>query len=400
MGSNWTRALPLASIILALVGAVGWALWPQPIPVDVGMVVRGPMEVTVEDEGIARVRELYTVSSPVLGKLRRPHIKVGDGAVKDRTVVALIEPVDPSFLDLRSQQVQDAVIEAARAAVDLADAQLRQAKAQAEFARTELERTRTLMARQTTSERSLDQARLNLATAEAAVASAAANLDLRRHEFEQAEASRIQPGASPLRRAPCCVEIAAPASGRVLRILVESEQVVQSGQPLLEIGDTQDLEIAVDLVSRDAVRVVQGAAARLENWGGEGALQARVARIEPLGFTKISALGIEEQRVRVILDLTESRERYGRLGHGFRVIARVSVWRAEDIVRIPLGALFRQGENWATYVVTEGRATLRLLGIGERNLREAQIVSGLSPGEKIVLHPSDRLFDGARVTAR
>jgi HlyD family secretion protein len=292
MGGNWAQRLPLAAIVLAVIAAGVWALWPQPVPVDVAVVARGPMEVTVEDEGVTRVRDVYTISSPLLGKLQRPRLRVGDAVALGRTVVASIEPVDPSFLDLRSLQVQESAIEAARAAVDLADAQTRQARAQADFARSELQRTRTLLARQATTERALDQAQLNLATAEAALASAVANLDLRRHEFEQAEALRLQPGEGAPRRTQCCVEVRAPASGRVLRLAVESAQVVQPGQALLEIGDTDDIEIAVDLVSRDAVRVAQGASARIENWGGDGALRAHVVRVDPSGFTKVSALGI------------------------------------------------------------------------------------------------------------
>ncbi|MBN8534395.1 MAG: HlyD family efflux transporter periplasmic adaptor subunit [Rhizobiales bacterium] len=400
MMMSWVRKIPLAAIVLALIAAGIWALWPQPVPVDVVAVTRGSMEVTVEDEGVSRVRDVYTVSSPLLGKLQRPRLRVGDPVVQGRTIVATIEPVDPSFLDLRSLQVQEAAAAAARAAVELAEAQTRQARAQADFARSELQRARTLLARQAATERSLDQAQLNLATAEATVASALANLDLRRHEYEQAEAQRIQPGESVPRRAQCCVEVRAPASGRLLRLAVESAQVVQQGQTLLEIGDTDDIEIVVDLVSRDAVRVVHAAEARIENWGGDGALRARVARIDPSGFTKVSALGIEEQRVRVVLDIEEPRERHRRLGHGFRVIVRIAVWRAEDVVSIPLGALFRQGESWATYIVEKDRAVLRPLRIGERNLREAQVISGVNPGERIVLHPSDRLTDGTKVRVR
>lgn len=400
MAPNWTRTLPIGVIGMALAAAGIWALWPQPVPVDVHVISRGPMEVTVEDEGISRVRNVYTVSAPLLGKLRRSRLRVGDAVIREQTIVASLEPVDPSLLDLRSLQVQDAAIEAARAAVELADAQMRQAKSQLEFARSELQRSESLIARQAVTERAYQQARLTVDTAEAALASAAATLDLRRHEFEQAQALRLQPGESALRRNPCCIELRAPESGRVLRLGIESEQVVQPGQLLLEIGNTEDLEIAVDLVSRDALRVVEGGSARIENWGGNGPLAARVARIEPSGFTKVSALGIEEQRVKVVLDLLEPRDRFQRLGHGFRVIVRISVWRGEDVIAIPIGGLFRHGNRWATYVVEQGHARLRVLEIGERNLREAQILSGLVPGEQIVLHPSDRLADGARIDLR
>ncbi|MCA3646692.1 MAG: HlyD family efflux transporter periplasmic adaptor subunit [Methylobacterium sp.] len=400
MAPNWTRALPVVAIGLALAAAGMWALWPQPVPVDVHVVTRGPMEVTVEDEGISRVRNVYTISAPLLGKVRRSQLRTGDAVIRDETIVARIEPVDPSLLDFRSLQVQEAAVEAARAAVELAAAQMRQARAQLEFARAELQRSQTLLARQAVTERAHQQALLAVDTAEAALASTSATLDLRRHEFDQAQALRLQPGEDAPGRTPCCIEIRAPESGRVLRLAVESAQVVQPGQLLLEIGDTDDLEIAVDLVSRDALRVAEGGNARIENWGGEGALAARVARIEPSGFTKVSALGIEEQRVKVVLDLLEPRDRFRRLGHGFRVIVRISVWHGEDVVSIPLGALFRHRDRWATYVVEQGRAKLHPVEIGERNLREAQVLSGLGAGQQIVLHPSDRLADGARITVR
>lgn len=395
-----TRHLPLAVILTGLGAAALWALWPSPIPVDAAPVSRGPMEVTLEDEGISRIRDVYTVSAPLVGKVKRARLRVGDPVARAETIVASIEPVEPAFLDLRSLQISDAAVEAARAAVDLAEAQLRQARAQAEFSRTELQRTRQLAARQATTERALDQAQLNLATAEATQASASASLDLRRHELEQAQAQRIQPGDQAGRRSACCIDIRAPADGRVLRLAVESEQVVQPGQPLLDIGNPGELEIAVDMVSRHAVRVPMNAQARIENWGGEGALQARVTRIDPTALTKVSALGIEEQRVKIVLELAEPRERFIRLGHGFRVIVRVVVWRGEDVLTVPLGALFRHGDNWAVYALENGRAVRRIVQIGERSLREAQILSGLAANDRIVLHPSDRLSDGARISVR
>jgi len=374
-------------------------LWPQPVQIDVASVARGPLEVTVEDDGMTRVREVYTVSAPISGKMLRPPQKVGDEVIAGKTAVAVLQPTDPQFLDVRTQRVNQAAVDAAEAAVDLAEAQVGQAKSQLTFAQGDLRRATELAARQTIAERTLDKARLDNATAEAMLASAIATLEVRRQELESARARLMQPGQGSADAASCCIRVPAPVSGRVLRILAESEQVVQAGAPLIELGDPGDLEVTVDLLSRDAVRVAASATARIENWGGE-ALNARVRRIDPAGFTKVSALGIEEQRVKVVLDLIDPPERWQRLGHGFRTVVRITVWRGENVPLIPLSALFRSGDAWAAFAVENGRARRRVVEIGERNLRHARLIAGLSEGDKVVLHPSDRIADGTRVAER
>ncbi len=229
-----------------------------------------------------------------------------------------------------------------------------------------------------------------------------ATLEVRRRELESAKARLIQPGEinRDAQSANCCIHVYAPVDGRVLKIVAESEQVVQPGAPLLEIGDPHDLEIVVDFLSRDAVRIKPGMPARIESWGGDTILPAKVRRIEPTGFTKVSALGIEEQRVKVILDFTGPPAEWQRLGHAFRVIARVVIWHSDDALQVPLGALFREGDNWAVFVVADGRAERRLVTIGERNVHAAQVIKGLKAGEQVVLHPSDRVHDGVRVEPR
>ena len=376
-----------------------WALWPQPVPVDMAAITTGPLEVTVEDEGITRIREVYTVSAPIGGKLLRSPREVGDSVAANKTLVAVIEPTDPTFLDVRTQRVNAAAVQAAQAAVNLAEAQIKQAKAQLEFTRNDLSRAEKLAASKTISDRALEKAKLDVDSAESAVASAVATMEVRRRELESARAHMIQPGQPSVRSASCCVEVRAPIDGRVLKIIAESEQVVPPGAPLLEIGDPHDLEIVVDFLSRDAVRIKPGQPARIESWGGDKILNARVKRIEPTGFTKVSALGIEEQRVKVILDFTGPESEWQELGHGYRIIARVVVWHGDGVL-VPLGALFRQGESWAVFVVDDGRARRRLIKIGERNLHNARIIDGLKPGEKVVLHPSDRVIDGVRVEPR
>jgi HlyD family secretion protein len=384
---------------LGVVALIAWALWPQPVPVDMAAITTGPLEVTVEDEGITRIREVYTVSAPIGGKLQRSPREVGDNVAADKTLVATIEPTDPTFLDVRTQRVNAAAVQAAQAAVDLAEAQIKQAKAQLEFMRSDLRRAEELAASRTISTRALEKAKLDVDSAETAVASAVATMEVRRRELESARAHMIQPGQPSVHSASCCVEVRSPITGRVLKIVAESEQVVQAGAPLLEIGDPRDLEIVVDFLSRDAVRIKPGQPARIESWGGEKILNARVKQIEPTGFTKVSALGIEEQRVKVILDFTAPESEWQELGHGYRIIARVVVWHGEGVL-VPLGALFRQGESWAVFVVEDGRAHRRLVKIGERNLHAARVIDGLRPGERVVLHPSDRVADGVRIEPR
>ena len=399
MFSKAARRIVTVLVGLGLVALIIWALWPQPVPVDMAAIKKGPLEVTVEDEGVTRIREVYTVSSPIGGKMLRSPREVGDKVVANKTLVAEIEPAAPTFLDVRSQRVNEAAVEAAQAAVELANSQIKQAQSQLEFARSDLRRAEELAASKTISARALDKARLDVDSAEAGVASAKSTLEVRRRELESARARLMQPSEINA-GARQVVEVRSPIDGVVLKIVAESEQVVLPGAPLVEIGDPQDLEIAVDFLSRDAVRIKPGQPARIESWGGDKVLAARVKRIEPTGFTKVSALGIEEQRVKVILDFTGPESEWRQLGHGYRVVARVVVWHSDDVLQVPLGALFREGENWAVFVVADGRARRRLVKIGERNLHAAHVLDGLKLREQVVLHPSDRVHDGARVEPR
>lgn len=393
------RAL-LGLFVLGAGAAIWWALRPQPVEVDVATIAAGPFEVLVEEDGVTRIRDVFTVSAPVAGALQRPPRRVGDEVRADETILAVIEPSAPGFLDLRSERVGEAALEAARAAVSLGEAQLRQAQAEQAFAESDLARAIELSRREAISARSLDQARLAAQTAATAVASAEAALEVRRRELASAQATLIQPGAVTRTAASCCINVRSPVDGRVLRVHVDSAQVVPAGAPLVEVGDPGDLEVVVDLLSRDAVRVAPGAEARIEGWGGEASLAARVARMEPTAVTKVSALGIEEQRVRAVLAFEGDRADGGRLGHNFRVVTRIVAWRGDDIVAVPLGALFRRGDSWAAFVVEDGRARLRRVEIGERNNQRAQVLAGLAAGDRIVLHPGDGVADGVPVAER
>jgi HlyD family secretion protein len=387
------RLIPAAALLI-LIGFLVWAFLPRPVDVDLAEVAPRTLEVVVEEEGEARIREVFTVSATMAGKLQRISLHAGDSVTEAETVVALIGPAAPLLLDSRSRAVAEASAAAAQAAMDLARAQLAQAEATQEFMTSEANRAIALYERGAISQRAYDNAVRERKTAQAAVSSAIANLAVREKELESALAVLRPDSTSAAAR--CCVEIVAPVSGRVLRVLTESEQVVQPGTPILEIGDPGNLEIVVELLSRDAVRVKEGALATIAGWGG-APVAAVVERVEPSAVTKISALGIDEQRVKVILALTDPAEAWSQLGHGFRVIARIALWRADGVLTIPVGALFRDGADWATYVLRDGRASLQHIELGERNDSFAQVLSGLQPGDRVIQHPSDLVADGVSV---
>ena len=385
------------------VAGLAYAFWPQPVPVDFGTVTRGPMKVTVGDEGRTRVKDTFVVSAPLAGRLERIELKAGDPVVAGRTVVASIRPTDPTFLDVRSRRQAEAVVDAAEDARDLAAAELRRAEAEASFAANDFERAKKLTLGSSISQRDLDRYRLDYETKRAALAAAQATLNVRSHELETARAALIGPESRSDEGAAaesCCISVFAPISGRVLRLVQESETVVSPGTPLVEIGDPHDLEMVVELLSTDAVKVRAGATAIITGWGGQRELAGVVRRVEPYGFTKISALGVEEQRVNVIVDFTDPPESRSMLGHGFRVDISVVVWQADDVARVQVGALFREGADWAVFAVGNGRARLTKVKLGHMNGTVAEVLSGLSSGSQVVVHPSDRIEDGARVEAR
>jgi HlyD family secretion protein len=389
---------PLA---LALAIALAWLFRPAAVPVDLVAIDRGPLTVSVSDEGETRVRDVYAVSAPVPGRMRRVELEVGDTVVADQTVVARIEPNDPSFLDVRSEAEARASADAAAAGRTHAAAQERRAQAELEFAHAELQRMRALARSHTVSENDLDAAERSAKTADAALAEARAQRAVRESEYQVARARLLSPAAKRARAADCdCVTVYSPVSGTVLRVVTESEGVVASGAPLVEVGDPDRLEVVVDLLSADAVRVQAGQRVIIEAWGGDRPIDGVVRRVEPFGFTKVSALGIEEQRVNVVIDITAPRDEWQRLGHGYRVEPRIVLWESKDVLRVPLSALFRHGEQWAVFVASDGRAELRLVEIGQGNGLEAELRAGLEKGERVVLHPGDRVSPGSRLVER
>jgi HlyD family secretion protein len=397
----WLRRSVLVLVVAAIVAGVVYALVPKPVAVDLATVDRGVIEVTVDEEGVARIRDVYQVSAPVGGQLDRFPLEVGDSVKRNVTVVADIRPSAPSFLDVRSHRELEAAVDAASAAVRLAEAELRRAEAQVALAEADLERAERLSQTGTISGRAMDEAISNAETARAQVNQAEANLELRRSELESAQARLIQPGSDDSEAsAACCVQVRAPVDGVVLKVHAESAQVVQAGARIAELGDPSDMEVVVDLLSTDAVQVRHGAVAYVEGWGGGERLMARVRRVEPSAFTKVSALGIEEQRVNVMLDLLDPRSAWEMLGHEYRVFVRIRVWRGEDVVRVPLAALFRSGAEWSVFKVVNGEAKLTPVSIDHRDTSLAEVTDGLAAGDVVVLHPSDQVTDGVSVEPR
>jgi HlyD family secretion protein len=371
------------------------------------------MEVTVDDEAKTRIRHIHTVSAPVTGKvLRISHPfgeqgsisrHVGDQVTANETVVAIMQPTAPGFLDLRMREELQAAAAAAEAAVKLAEAEVRRIEAALQFARTELNRAQALARTDAISAKALDKAKFEVDTSEAALASAQAQLDVRRNERASVAARLIDPAAVPpslnSADAACCIRIRSPVSGRILKITQESEAVVPAGTPLIDIGDPLDLEVVADLLSTDAVQIATGSLVRIDGWGGPP-VQGRVTRVDPAGFLKVSALGIEEQRVRTTIDFVDPPEAWSRLGHDYRVIVHVTIWRSDSALRVPVSALFRKGDDWAVFAVRDGRARTTPVKIGQRNNRMAEVLSGLAESDRVVLHPSDRIRDDSAVAER
>ncbi len=408
MQRNWLKRVGWLVAMGAAAVAVAWFAWPRPIPVDTAQAARGPMAVTVDEEARTRVRHVYTVSAPVAGKVLRisrpdghdgTSLHVGDEVVEGRTIVAVMQPVSPGLLDVRSRTELEAALVAANAVVTLAEAEIRRIDAAVSFARTELARAEGLARSNTIPARDLEKARFDLETIEAQLATAKAQLEVRRREQAVASARLLESGTDAGTSQDCCVKISAPESGRVLRIVQEDEAVVHAGAPLVQIGDPRDLEIVADFLSTEAVQIRSGAPVTIDGWGGP-VLRGRVVRVDPAGFAKVSALGIEEQRVGTVIDLVDPPQSWERLGHDFRVIVHVAIWESNDALTVPASALFRQGDDWAVFAVKEGSARATVVRTGQRNSKLVEVLSGLSSGDRVVLHPSDRVAEGTVVAER
>jgi HlyD family secretion protein len=398
MDSPLRRIIAWSALALAVLGAIGWSFWPAPIPVDVAVVSQGPFKVTVLDFGRTRVRDAYVVSAPVTGRLLRIGNIAGQDVVAGKSIIAQLQPSEPAFLDARSRAQAEAVVKAAEAERQAAASMIAKAEADADHAAAELKRAETLAARNIASKSALEDAQLQSRTAAAGLE--AARLILTAKEFELENARMLLADYGGARNPSQAISLKAPVSGRVFRVLQQSEAVVAAGTPILEIGNPGEIEVMAEFLSSDAVKIRPGASAAIVDWGGPKDLAALVRLVEPSGFTKISALGVEEQRVRIVLDIVAPREEWSQMGDGFRVYARITVWETDEAIQVPLSALFRNGQAWQTFVVRGGRAVLTDVSVGQVNDFDAQVLEGLQPGERVVLHPSDKIANGVAIAIR
>ncbi len=381
-------------IVLALVVS----LRPQPVRVDIGTVSRGPLVQTVNEEGYTRIRDVYAVAAPISGQLLRVDPEAGD-AVASGDVIAQLLPAEPQFLDARSRGEAEAAVHMAEAALSAAIADQDSASASRALAQAEYDRQLQLFESDIASQAALDRAAAERRSASAAFGHAQAAVQLRRAELEAAEVRLIGPDSSNGELG--VLDIRSPVDGVVLRVMQESAGPVAAGTVLLETGDPAGLEIVVELLSSDAVEVEPGATVEISGWSVTGeTLRGRVRRVEPFGFLKVSALGVEEQRVNVIIDFLDHAERWSRLGHGFRIEAAIAIWSADETLRLPVSALFRQDGAWAVYRRVDGRAVLTPVEIGRSNGEMAQLLSGLEAGSEIVLYPGNEVADGVALAVR
>lgn len=382
---------------LALVALIVYGLWPKAIGVETALVSSRALRVTVDDEGQTRVKNRYVVTSPVAGHLRRIEHKAGATVKADETVLAYLETAQADLLDARSLAQAEARVNAAAAAREQAGALANRAKAAATLARADFERAQQLFERGGIDRQEMDQAVMRDTMAAEEGRAAMFALQVATHEEAQARALlvRQQPGTTA-NEAP--IAIKSPVSGRVLRVFQESERLVSAGFALLEVGDSTDLEVRIEVLSRDGVAIQPGAAVWLDQWGGREPLRARVRWVEPSAFTKISALGVEEQRVYVIADLVEQVENRPTLGDAYRVEASVVLWENDRVLQVPSGALFQHGSEWKLFALEGGRARLRTVTVGHSNGLQTEIVGGASEGMTVVVYPGDRVMDGVRVS--
>lgn len=387
-----------AAGLLVAAGLV-YGFMPRPLAADLAEVVRGPLTVTVVEEGRTRVIDRFVVSAPVAGFARRIELDVGDPIHRGDRLMTL-EPLRSDVLDPRRRAEAEARVEAARASLQGARQDVAAAAADAEFTGSELARKERLREDRTISEDELDRARASARASAATLRSVEFAVDVARHELEAAQTALDYSAAVDAGEAPETVSVTAPVSGSILGLIRESEGVVGAGQALVEIGDPRALEVEVDVLSADAVKIAPGTRVRLLRWGGDRPLDAVVRVVEPTGFTKISALGVEEQRVLVISDILSPPETWVRLGDGYRVEAEFILWHDDDILKVPSSAVFRVGDGWGVYLMDDGRARLRTVRAGRRAGLAVQILEGLEPGDQIVIHPGDDIADDRRIRPR
>ena len=386
------RGRIITLVVVLIVGAlVLFALMPSRLTVETGLVSRGPLQVTIDQEGETRVHDRFVLSSPIVGRLIRVELDDGD-SIRKGQIVARIDPVP---LNQREREEVYARVEAAGAALRQATARESHAREDREQAHRDRERAERLAKEGVISAQALEQARNADVTADDELNAARYSVQVAASEEKVARAGLVSVDTDPGKPRPL-IELRSPIAGRVLRVVEKSERVVPVGTPILILGEPGQIEIVADVLSTDAVKIRPGAPVLLDGWGGDHPLRARVRLVEPYGFTKVSALGVEEQRVNVISDFVDSP---GPLGDGYRVQAHIVIWSSESAVRLPLSGVFRRGEGWSAFVVSAGRARAQRVEIGHRNESEVEILKGLNEGEQVILHPPNQLADGMRVRA-
>ncbi len=387
-------------VIAAVVALLVLALRPQPIEADFTKVLRGSLQITLDEEGKTRVRDRYMVSAPVAGRVSRIEHEPGDSVDAGRTVLARFYPSAPQLLDNRARAIAEGRVKAAEATLEKQRVELLRAQAEQRHARVEFERSEKMHADGLLAANQMDSVKLQVETTTELVHAAKTGIKLAQRELETAQASLIQSGSAS-NSENSIILLRSPINGVILRRLQESEAVIQSGEPLVEVADPDKLEIVSDMLSTDAVQINPGDQVLIEQWGGEKTLQGRVRRIEPYGFTKISALGVEEQRVNVIVDFEDVQQAWEALGDGYRVEVRIVIWESNNVLKVPTSTLFRNGEQWAVYQPdAEGLVVLQEVKIGQRNAREAQVVEGLQEGATVIAYPSDKITEGIMVVER
>jgi len=404
MAKKRSRNWIVLFVIVGVFGALTYAFWPKPISVDFGVVERAHMVVTIDEDAKTRVQDVYTVSTPVTGRLQRVEVEPGDVVIGGTSVVASMLPTNPVALDVRTREQALAAAKAAEAALQLARAEHKRATTAKELSDLDLQRATQLYEKEVVSRANLDRAKSVARSADAALDTTVAAIAMREADLENVKAQLIgfnDQGSPSVSRGAASIPLRAPVSGHVLQVNQVSETTLPAGTAILEIGDISNgMEIVVELLSSDAVRVKAGDRVIVDNWGGPNSLGGVVTRVDPSGYTKYSALGVEEQRVGTIIEFTEAWEIRQSLGHGFRVEVKIVVWEDQNALVVPSSALFREANKWAVFTVDEGKASKRSVKIGQNNGLQAQVLEGLSEDENIILYPGANLIEGAAVEQR
>jgi HlyD family secretion protein len=405
MRKGFWKILAYLALAAAILGMFAYAFAPTPVTVEARPVLRGNLEVTVEDDGKTRIKEKYIISAPLSGRLARVQLHAGDSVLAGNTILTTLDPTAPTLLDARSRAEAEARLKAAESARQRSEPAVQVAREKVRHHQEEYERAKQLYERTgSTSHEERDRAEHLMRVSNEELRIAEYALQISEYELELARAALVhtqRPEESKDTNADDWrFAIRSPINGRILRVFQESSAVITAGMPLMEVGDPSELEVVIDVLSSDAVKVSPANRVRLEDWGGAHSLEAHVRHVEPSGFTKVSALGIEEQRVNVIIEIDTPAKERPTLGDDFRVEARIVVDEAQNILKVPSGALFRQGDSQGVFVVKDGKAELRPVTVGRRSRLEAEVVAGLTEGEQVVVYPSDKVRDGVWLQLR